>query len=166
MPWLLFWVLNFKPAFSLSCFTLIKRLLNSSSLDAFRVVSSAYLRLLTFLPAILVPARHFPLYCACKFKKHCDGVLSWCPPFPILNLSTGPCPVLTFFLSCMQVSQEAGQVVWDSHFFKNSPQCVVITHERLSCRPESRSRFFFWNSLAFSMIQWMLTVWSHLTKCI
>ena len=34
----------------------IKRLLSSSSLSAIRVVSSAYLRLLIFLPAILIPA--------------------------------------------------------------------------------------------------------------
>ena len=30
------------------------------------------------------------------------------------------------FLSCIQVSQEAGQVVWYSHLFKNFPQFVVI----------------------------------------
>ena len=51
-----FWMLSFKPTFSLSSFTFIKRLLNSSSLSAIRVVSSAYLRLLIFLPAILIPA--------------------------------------------------------------------------------------------------------------
>ena len=48
--------LSFKPAFSLSSFTFIKRLFNSSSLSAISVVSSAYLRLLIFLPAILIPA--------------------------------------------------------------------------------------------------------------
>ena len=53
---LVFWILSFKPTFSLSTFTFIKRLLSSSSLSAIRVVSSAYLRLLTFLPAILIPA--------------------------------------------------------------------------------------------------------------
>ena len=42
--------------FSLSSFTLIKRLFSSSSLSAIRVVSSAYLRLLIFLPAILIPS--------------------------------------------------------------------------------------------------------------
>ena len=46
-------MLSFKPTFSLSC--LIKRLFSSSSLSAIRVVSSAYLRLLIFLPAILIP---------------------------------------------------------------------------------------------------------------
>ena len=40
----------------LSTFTFIKRLLSSSSLSATRVVSSAYLRLLILLPAILIPA--------------------------------------------------------------------------------------------------------------
>ena len=30
------------------------------------------------------------------------------------------------FLTCIQVSQEAGEVVWYSHLFQNFPQCVVI----------------------------------------
>ena len=30
------------------------------------------------------------------------------------------------FLTCIQVSQEAGQVVWDSHLFQNFPQFIVI----------------------------------------
>ena len=50
-----FWMLSFKPTFSLSSFTFIKRLLGSSLLSARRVVSSAYLRLLIFLPALLIP---------------------------------------------------------------------------------------------------------------
>ena len=53
---LVFWVLSFKSAFSLFSFTLLKRLFSSSSLSAIRVVSSAYLRLLIFLPVILIPA--------------------------------------------------------------------------------------------------------------
>src|SRR5574337_1324251 len=31
-----------------------------------------------------------------------------------------------FFLTCIQVSQEAGQVVWYSHLLKNFPQFIVI----------------------------------------
>ena len=53
---LVFRMLSFKPTFSLSSFTFIKRLFSSSSPSAIRVVSSAYLRLLIFLPAILIPA--------------------------------------------------------------------------------------------------------------
>ena len=49
---LVFLIMSFKPAFSLSSFTLIKRLLSSSSLSAIRVLSSPYLRSLMFLPAI------------------------------------------------------------------------------------------------------------------
>ena len=51
-----FQMLSFKPAFSLSSLTFIKRLFSSSSLSAIRVVSSAYLRLLIFLPAIMISA--------------------------------------------------------------------------------------------------------------
>ena len=51
---LVFWMLSFKPTFSPSSLTFIKRLF-SSLLSAVRVVSSAYLRLLIFLPAILIP---------------------------------------------------------------------------------------------------------------
>ena len=46
---LVFWILSFKPTFSLSSFILIKRLFNSSLLSVIRVLSSAYLRLLIFL---------------------------------------------------------------------------------------------------------------------
>ena len=53
---LVFWILSFKPTFSFSSFTFLKRLFSSSSLSAIKVVSSAYLRLLIFLPAILIPA--------------------------------------------------------------------------------------------------------------
>ena len=52
----IFWMLSFKPVYSLSFFTLIKGLFSSSLLSAIRVVSSAYLRLLVFRPEILIPA--------------------------------------------------------------------------------------------------------------
>ena len=53
---LVFWMLSFKPTFSLSFFTFIKRLFSPSLLSALRLVSSAYLRLLIFLLAILILA--------------------------------------------------------------------------------------------------------------
>ena len=61
---LVFWMLSFKPAFSLSSFTFMTRFFSSSPLSVFKVVSSAYLRLLIFLPAVLIqlvihPAQHF-----------------------------------------------------------------------------------------------------------
>ena len=37
-------------------------------------------------------------------------------PFPILNQSIVPCPVLKCcFLTCMQISQETGNLVWNSN---------------------------------------------------
>ena len=51
-----FWMLSFKPTFSLFSFTFIKRLFSSSSLYAIRMVSSEYLRLLISLSTILIPA--------------------------------------------------------------------------------------------------------------
>ena len=63
---LVFWMLSFKSAFSLSSFTFIKRLFRSSLLSAIKVVSSAYLRLLVVLailiPVLLHPVQHF-LWC-------------------------------------------------------------------------------------------------------
>jgi len=62
---LVYGILSFKPTFSLSSFSFIKRLFSSSLLSAIRVVSSAYLRLLIFLLPILILAcasfsQHFP----------------------------------------------------------------------------------------------------------
>ena len=97
---LVFWMLNFKPTFSLSTFTFIKRIF-SSSLSAIRMVSSAYLRLLIFLPSILVPAYAssspaFPMmYSAYKSNKQGDNTQPWHTPSPIWNQSVVPCLVLT-----------------------------------------------------------------------
>ena len=82
-------MLNFKPAFSLSPFTLIKMLFNSSSLPVIKVVSSAYLRLLIFPLAILIPScdSSSPVfhtkYAAYKLNKKGDiyTVLSFPPNF-------------------------------------------------------------------------------------
>ena len=98
---LVFWMLSFKPAFSLSSFTFIKKLFSSSSLSAIRVVSSVYLRLLIFLPLILIPAcassspAFLMMYSAYKLNKQGDNIQAWCTPLPILNQSIVPCPVLT-----------------------------------------------------------------------
>ena len=61
---LVFWMLSFKPTFSLSSFTFIKRLFNFSSLSAIKVVSSAYLRFWYFsqqswFQLVLLPAQRF-----------------------------------------------------------------------------------------------------------
>ena len=97
---LFFRILGFKPAFSLFSFTFITRLFSSSSLSAISVVSSAYLRLLIFLPAILIPAcaSSSPAFCvmysAYKLNKQDDNTQPWCTPYPICNQSVVPCLVL------------------------------------------------------------------------
>src|SRR5574337_1332204 len=94
-------MLSFKPAFSLSTFTFIKRLFSSSSLSVIRVVSFSYLGLLIFLPAILIPAcvssspAFLIMYSAYKLNKQGDNIQPVHTPFPICNQSVVPCPVLT-----------------------------------------------------------------------
>ena len=98
---LVFWMLSFKPTFSLSSFTFVQRLYSSSLLSAIRVVSSVYLRLLIFLPAIYIPscASSSPafliMHSAYKLNKQGDNIQPSRTPFPIWNQFVVPCPVLT-----------------------------------------------------------------------
>ena len=102
LPWhngagchdLSFLIFSFKPALSLSSFSLIKRLLSSSSLSAIRVVSSAFpLRLLMFLLPILILAcnsstQEFLMMCSVyRLNKQGDSRQPWHIPFSILNQS-------------------------------------------------------------------------------
>ena len=93
-------MLNFKPAFSLSSFTYIKRLFSSSTL-CLRVVSSAYLRLLIIFCAIWIPVYasftlpSLMMYSAYKSNKQGDSIQLQCTPFPIWNHSIVSCLVLT-----------------------------------------------------------------------
>ena len=93
-------MLSFKPVFSLSSFTIIKRLFSSSSLSAIRVISSAYLRLLMFLLPILTPAYNssspaFLIMCSgYRLNKQGDSRQPCHTPFSILNQSVVPYRVL------------------------------------------------------------------------
>ena len=72
-------MLSFKPAFSLSSFTFIKRLF-SSLLSAISVVPFAHLRLLIFLLEIVIPAfassslAFHMMYSAYKLNKRDDNI--------------------------------------------------------------------------------------------
>ena len=124
-------MLSFKPTFSRS-FTFLKRLFSSFLLSAIRVVSFAYLRLLIFLPTILIPAcascspAFHVMYSAYKLNKQGDNIVltysfSYLEPV-CCSMSSSNCCFLTY----IQVFQEAGQVVWYSHLFQNFPQFIVI----------------------------------------
>ena len=156
-----FWMLSFKPTFSLSTFTFIKRLFSSSSLSAIRVVSSAYLRLQILLPAILIlvcdssSPVFLMMYSAYKLNKQGDNTQPWRTPFPILNQSVVPCPVPTV-------------ASWPAHrFFRWQ---VKWSHTPISLRIfqfvihrvkgfSIVNLYWLWNSLAFSTIQQVLAIW-------
>ena len=70
------------------------------------------------------------------------------------------------FLTCMQVSQEAGKVVWYSpDLLKNFPQFVVIHTVKGFGIVNKAEIDVFLGLSAFSMIQQMLTIWS-LVPCL
>jgi len=87
---------KFKPDVSLSYFTFIKRLFSSSSISAMRVVSLAYLRILIFLPVILIPAcassswTFHMMYSAYKLIKQGDNIQLLYTLFQIWKQSTLP----------------------------------------------------------------------------
>ena len=64
------------------------------------------------------------------------------------------------FLTCIQVSQEAGQVVWYSHLFKNVPQ-FVLTHTVKGFGVVIKAEVdVFLEFSCFFFIQQMLAIWS------
>ena len=167
MPWSLFfecWVLSqlFHSLFSV----LSRGSFSSSSMSTIRVVPSAYLKLLIFLPAISIPAcassslAFCMMYPAYKLKKKDDNMQPWHIPFPIWNQSMVPCLVLNV-------------TSWPAYRFlsrqvrlsgiRNSLRIFqfVGTHtiKDFSLASEAEADVF-WNSLGFSMIQWMLAIWS------
>ena len=104
-----------KPTFSFTSFTFIKRLFSSSLLSVIKVVLSAYLGLLIFLPEILIPAcassspAFLMMWTAYKLNKQDDNIQPWLYSFP--NLEPVSCSMSSSnccYLTCIQVSQEAG----------------------------------------------------------
>ena len=86
-----FWMLSFKTTFFTLLFHFHWKAFSSSSLSAIRVVSSAYLRLLIFLMAILIPAcvsfspAFLMMYSAYKLNKQADNIQPWRTPFSYLE---------------------------------------------------------------------------------
>ena len=153
--------------FSLFSFTVIKRPFSSSLLSSIRMVSSAYLRVLVFLPAILIPVcassnlAFCMIYSAKKLNKQGDNTQPWRTPFPIWNQFVVPRLVLTV-ASWPAYRFLSRQVRWSGiPISLRIFQFVVIhTVKVFSIINEIEVDFFFFNSLAFSMIQWMLALWS------
>ena len=163
---LVFWMLSLKSTFSLSSFTYIKRFF-SSSLSAIRVVSSAYLRLLIFLPAILIPACASPspaflmMYSAYKLNKQNDNIQPWRTPFPIWNQSVVPCPVL-IVASWPAYRFLKRQVRWSGipNSFRIFQFIVIHTVKAFGIVNKTEIDVFLELSCFFLMIQQMLAIWS------
>ena len=129
---LVFWMLSFKPTFSLFSFTFFTNLFSSSLLSDIRVVSSAYLRLLIFHPVILIPAcassslAFLMMLSAYKLNKQGDNVQPWLTHFPIWSQYIVPCPVVTVASLCAYRFLRS-QAKWSGiPISKNFPQFVVI----------------------------------------
>ena len=114
---------NFKPAFSLPFFTLIKRLFSSSTLSAIRVVSFAYLKLLIFLliqgeliqACVSSSLAFHMMHSAYKLNKQGD-YLTLRYSFPNFETSQLFHVQSNYgFLTYIQVSQETGKVLWYFH---------------------------------------------------
>ena len=160
---LFFWEWSFKPAFLLFSFTLIKKLFSSSSLSIITVVSSAYINLLMFLPTTLIPvcdsssSTFHMMYSAYKLNKQGDNITALMYSFP--NLELVSCSMSSFncyFLTFIQISQEAGQVVWYSHLFKNFAQFVIHTVKGFGIVNKTEVDVF----LSSCFFQGMLAIWS------
>ena len=134
---LVFWILSFRPIFSLSSFTFtyIKRLIKKRLFFTFCQKGSIICisEVIGISPgnldssfSFLQPNVHLMMYSAHKLNKQGDNTQPWRTPFPIWNQSVVPCPVLTV-------------ASWPAYRFlrrhvklsgipisKNFPQCIVI----------------------------------------
>ena len=109
-------------------------------------MSSAYLKLFIFLPAILITV-------GCASSSLAFHTMNSAYILDILISQFGTSqlfyvPFLCCFLTFRQVSQEADQVVWYSHLLKNFPQFVVIHIVPLHLLKFFSRKFLnlFWNN--------------------
>ena len=158
--------------FSATLFTLLfhfhQEVLISSSLSAIRVVSSAYLRLLIFLPAILItvfasssPAFHM-VYSAHEVNKQDDNIQPWHAPFPIWNQSVVPCPVLTVvsWPAYRFLKRHVRGLVF--HLFQNFPVYCdplngfgIVNKAEIDCF-SGTLLLFWWSSRCWQFDLWFL----------
>ena len=157
---LVFWMLSFNPGLSLSSFTLIRNLFSYSSLSVISVVLPAYLRFFNTSPGNLDSSLSFIqltfciMYFSYKLNNLVNNIQPWYTPLPIWSQSVVPHPVLTI-------------ASWPAYRCSGIPISLKIFHSLLLSTQTmalvwsmKQKYMFFWNSLAFSMIQQMLAIWS------
>ena len=166
MPWSsLFecWVLN--QLFTLP-FHFHQEALSSSSLSAIWVVPSAYQSSLIFYwqswpQLVLHPTQRFSWSTLHMLNEQGDNIQPWCTPFLIWNQSVVPCPVLT--VACWPAYRFLRRKVRCSGIpisLKNFPQFVVIHTVKGFGVVNKAEEDVFLELSCFSMIQWMLAIWS------
>ena len=96
---LVFWMLSFKPTFSLSSFTFVKRLFSYFSLSAIRVVSSAYLRVFSFSTRICLVD---PLGMLFIVSIHYESVYIWLAEWKCASVKLITC--ISFLFIVMQMN--------------------------------------------------------------
>ena len=119
------------PTFSLSSFTFIKRLFSflftfchkGGVICISEVFGISPDNLDSSLCFIQLSVSHDVL--SYKLNKQGDNIQPW-HSFPYLEAVCSMSSSNCCFLTCIQISQEAGQVAWYSYHFKNFPQFVVI----------------------------------------
>ena len=115
---LVFWMLNFKPDFSLFSFTISRRLFGSSSVSAILVVSSTHLRLFIFLTAVLLPACYSSgltfsmIYSAYKLNMQDDNIQPCLTLFPFPNCEPVCCTISRTVVSQLAYRFFRRQVRW------------------------------------------------------
>ena len=80
---------------------------------------------------------------------------------PVCSMSSSNC----CFLTCIQNSQEAGQVVWYSHLFKNFPRGSTLWSNDLCIFTRFPRRFWYWPKLKnHNFWTWFSYSWSVSSK--
>ena len=128
-----------------------------------RVVSSACLKLIFLSVTLISPCDSlspaFHMYSAYKLNKQGNNMYINAFPSQVWTRPILTVPCLTVHCWPAYMFLRAGKVVWYSHLLNNFPQLVVI-HTKALASSVREKYTFSWNSLAFSMIQQMLAMWS------
>ena len=128
-------------------------------------MSFVYLRLLIFLPAILIPAYasfspvFLIMYSTYTLDKQGDSIQPWHTPFLIWNQSVVPCPVLTV-ASWPAYSFLRRQVRWSGILNSFIIFQFIVIHTVTGFGIVKKAEIDVFLELAFLMIQWMLVIWS------
>ena len=110
---------------------------------------------------LIQPSISSMMYSAYKLNKQGNNIVL---TYSFPNLEPVCCSIPSSnccFLSCIQISQEAGHVVWYSHLFKNVPQFVVIhTVKGFSIVNEAEIDIFLeFSCFSYDPTDWQFDLW-------